>query len=79
MDDEQAPSGRELSPDRITCAALLADGAPCGAAALVHHVRYEYAIMALQPRKPLDYKILATHYDIQCPNCGTRRQSVKHE
>ena len=68
-----------MQPKTIECDNLRGDGAPCRDLALVHMVHYIYA-MEQRPGHPDGAHVLrATNYDIQCPRCGRRLQTVTHD
>jgi hypothetical protein len=67
-----------MPPKTIPCDNARHDGAPCGETALVHMVHYMYD-MGQQPGSTEPVHVLrGTTYDIECPRCGRRQQTVNH-
>jgi hypothetical protein len=56
-----------MEPITVTCER-------CGAAAILHVVRYEYSLNGAERAFANRYILQATHNDIECPACGRRGQ-----
>jgi DNA-directed RNA polymerase subunit RPC12/RpoP len=54
------------------------DGTPCGATAIVIRAAYAYEEVDFLTTGQLP-TLLEARYEIQCPNCGHRRQVEKAE
>jgi hypothetical protein len=67
-----------MQPATIICDNRRADGAPCGQVALVHMVHYVYAIEQQRGKGSSAHVLRETHYEIECPQCGQRTQTVAH-
>jgi hypothetical protein len=67
------------TPHLLTCDAKRPTGEVCGAAALVHASQHEYDTLVYQGKGGYQYKLRASHYEVECPNCGKRTQIVKPE
>lgn len=56
----------------ITCDNRDRDGGPCETTALVHSITYIYD----RDRPALGDPVIEVEYEVECPNCGRRRQVV---
>ena len=75
-----APSRKPaMQPATITCDNPRADGAPCGATALVNLVHYHYGAVERVNWIGDTKELREAHYEIDCPRCGQRTQVVKYK
>jgi hypothetical protein len=66
------------TPHLVACDAKKPSGELCGAAALAHASQHEYDTLIYTGKGGRQYRLRASHYEIECPNCGKRTQTVKH-
>jgi hypothetical protein len=66
-----------MQPETIICDNRTVEGAPCGRRALVHMIHYVYRTERTPGHSSLTHVLLEADYDIECPRCGHRTQTVK--
>ena len=66
-----------MAATTVECDARDSQGRPCGAIALVTKVHYKYVPHRTGSSGEVEQVLEETHYDIECPKCGPRRQVQK--
>jgi hypothetical protein len=61
----------------IVCDGVSAEGAPCGQVARILTTKHLYAAVT-DDRGNVEHVLWQTHYDLHCPQCGSRRIIVCH-
>ena len=68
-----------MSITTVICNAVKSDGNPCGQPSIVHNSRHEYATELFRDAGGIvGHTLTASHYDIECPDCGNRVQVERH-
>jgi hypothetical protein len=60
----------------IECTAILPNGQPCGHIAVILAAGFEYDAIILNGQG-VQHVLRRTHYEIECPNCALRTQTVE--
>jgi len=64
-----------MSIQTVICNSVKPDGSVCGQPAIVHNARYEYQTKLYGHHSgQISHQLKASHYDIECPDCGHRVQ-----
>ncbi len=66
-----------MSAETIECAAVLRTGEACGQVAIIHSAQHEYDTLMYQGPGGFQYRLRRSHYEIECPRCGHRMQTME--
>jgi hypothetical protein len=68
-----------VSVKTMECTAVLPSGEMCGEIAVVHSAQHEYDTQLYEGEGGYQYRLRRSHFEIECPRCGFRTQTVEAE